>query len=87
MEDNKVQFEEPEYRVPRQQIQHSSFADFLIKKGWARNEQQVVYILLGVIGVWVFFTVFFILKSSSTEITEKNIFNPETAAPDVNDVR
>ena len=58
MENNEIQFHKPEYRIPTRQIQRNLFADFLVKKGWAKDKQQAMYILLGVIGVCVLVTMF-----------------------------
>jgi len=59
MENNEVKFDEPEYRAPRLQVTHNSFIDFLIKKGLAKDEQQAMYILFGVIGISVLVSLWF----------------------------
>ena len=56
MKNNQIQFDEPEYRVPKHQVQRSLFVDFLIKKGLAKDQQQAMYILFGIIGVSVLIT-------------------------------
>ncbi len=86
MDNTKIQFEEPEYHITEQSAQNNLFVNFLIKTGLVKNEKQAMYVLFGVIGVCVLIIIFFISKSSNTNITEKNIFNPETAAPDISDI-
>lgn len=51
--------------------------------GLIKDEKQVGYVLIGlvVLGIVVSLFLFF---GSGTEISEKNIFNPETADPDIN---
>lgn len=49
MEKNEIQFDEPEYRMPTRQIQHNLFVDFLVKRGWVKDEKQATYILFGVV--------------------------------------
>jgi len=62
-----IQFDEPEYSVPAQQIRRSLFADFLIKNGLAKDKKQAVYILLGVIIFCILVALWFLIGS--------NIFN------------
>ena len=79
MENNDIQFDEPEYRVPRRQIQRNLFVDFLIKRGWAKDKQQAMYILFGVIGVCVFVIVFIQFgNTSDAELPYGGGHNPES---------
>lgn len=83
MENNEIQFDEPEYRVPRRQIQRNLFVDFLIKRGWAKDKQQAMYILFGVIGVCILVTFWFFTKGGSeVEIPKgSNIINSPNEPP------
>lgn len=49
MKNDDVQFDEPEYRAPKQQASSDLFVNFLIKKGVAKNKMWATYILLGII--------------------------------------
>jgi hypothetical protein len=75
MENKEVQFDEPKYRIPTRHSQHNLFIDFLIKRGWAKDERQVIYILLGVLGVCILIIVWF-LSGGGYENVKPNDFVP-----------
>ncbi len=63
-----VQFEEPEYRAPSGIESHSTFIDFLIKKGIVKSKQQATYVLLGIIVIAIILS-FFLLNSNKPHFT------------------
>lgn len=67
-DNNKIKFDEPQYRMPTRQVQRNLLVDFLINKGWAKDGQQAMYILFGVIGVCVLVTVWIFAGGSQEEI-------------------
>jgi len=83
MRNFEVKFDEPEYRVSVEKVRNNFFVDFLIKKGLAKDRAQAMNILFAIIGLCIFVTIFFTFKVNNTNITKKNIFNPETASPDI----
>ncbi len=84
-----IQFDEPTYSVPSsvRNMQNKGLSAWLIEKGLVRDKKQAQLVLLGVIGISIIISLFFINNFGKVEITEKNIFNPETADPDINDMR
>jgi len=54
--------------------------------GYIKDEKQASYVLIGFIAVAIIISLFLIF-GGGTGIEEKNIFNPETAEPDINDMR
>lgn len=80
MQNNKIQFDEPEYEISKKRIgQHDSnvFADFLIKKGWIKNEQQATYILLGVIVFCILIMVWNFGNITEEQEEQEEIILPE----------
>lgn len=75
MENNEIQFDEPEYRMPTLQVPRNLFVDFLINKGLAKDKQQATYILFGVIGVCVLVVIWFFSGGGYEDV------NPDTFVP------
>ncbi len=75
MEDNRVQFDEPQHTVTKQQVGRKSFVDFLVDKGLAKNKQQATYILFGVIGVCILI-IFLIFAMGGSDYATPNTFVP-----------
>jgi len=78
MENNEVKFNEPNYGAPRRQRQRNLFIDFLIKKGWAKNEKQALYILFGIIGISVFIMVWVFINGGTKPNTKIRILPQES---------
>ena len=55
--------------------------------GLIKNERQASYTLLGFVALAIIVVLFLIFSAGGTKIEERNIFNPETAEPDVDDLR
>ncbi len=68
MSHERVQFEEQKYHVSNHTRLDSTLISFLIRKDIAKNKQQAIYILLGIIIVAVILT-FFVLRSSKPHFT------------------
>ena len=68
MENNEIQFDEIEYRMPARKVQRNLFVIFLIKRGWAKDEKQAIYILFGVIGVCILVAIWFFSGGETTPI-------------------
>ncbi len=62
---NDVQFDEPQYNMPRPQVRHNSVVDFLLERGWAKDEKQAVHILFGVIGACILVSFWFFTRNNS----------------------
>ena len=91
MSNNEIQFKEPceEYNFKSRTIlgepQNPKLIQWTIKYsgGLIKTEKQAIWVILGFVAVAIIISLFLIF-GSGTEISEKNIFNPETADPDIN---
>jgi len=72
-QESRYGFSSKDSRLTRWVIRYSG--------GFIKDKHQVAYILMGFVVLAVMATLF-LLVNSGTEITEKNIYNPETAEPD-----
>ena len=70
MNDNKVQFDEFEHSVSIQRVERDSLVDFLIKKGFVKDKQQAMYILLGFVVLLIISSLFIFKASDSRFINE-----------------
>ena len=77
-----------ENQLPNQSISPkiSKITQWVIKYsgGLIKNKRQAEYILIGIIVLAVVVSLFLVFNSGP-KISEKNIFNPETAVPDTDD--
>lgn len=71
MEHNDIQFDEPEYRIPRRRIQRNLFVDFLLNNKIAKDTQQATYILLGFVIIVGILIIFIFIKSNSNSSQEE----------------
>ena len=55
MEDKKIQYENKnlESSASAQSSSRTSLIDFLIKRGWVKNEQQAMYLIVAFIGICI----------------------------------
>ncbi len=80
---SEVQFDEPQYNMSRPQQQRNLLIDFLIEKGWAKDKQQAIHVLFGVVVACVLVSLWFFTKSNSeVKIPEGvNIMNSPNEPP------
>lgn len=72
MDNNEMQFDEPTYRMSPRQVHRNLFVDFLIKRGWAKDEQQAVYILLGVAAVASITAIWLFMFGGNSDVQEES---------------
>ena len=80
MEDKKIQYENENLETSAQSSSRTSLIDFLIKRGWAKDEQQAIYILLVIVILVFLFSVFLISIGGESSVPAGELYygGPQT---------
>ena len=77
-DDKKVISEEPNYQVPITGQEKRGIANYLIKKGWVKDERQAFYVMIVIISIGFVVMITTWIENNHDNNTMQNIhFNPE----------